>query len=71
MAAIALIQAAGGARRMLAGAAAGLFAIIGVCLILFPLTASAVLAVGALATSLWLAGYTVARRRRRRETDAR
>ncbi len=71
VAAIALIQAAGGARRMLAGAAAGLFAIIGVCLILFPLTASAVLAVGALATSLWLAGYTVARRRRRRETDAR
>ena len=68
--AVALIQAAGGARRMLAGAAAGLFAIIGVCLILFPLTASAVLAVGALATSLWLAGYVVARQRRRRETDA-
>ncbi|HYT63889.1 MAG TPA: phospholipase D-like domain-containing protein, partial [Gemmatimonadales bacterium] len=70
VAAVALIQAAGGARRMLAGAAAGLFAIIGVCLILFPLTASAVLAVGALATSLWLAGYVVARQRRRRETDA-
>ena len=70
-AAVALMQAAGGARRMLAGAAAGLLAVIGIFLILFPLTTSAVLAVGALATSLWLAGFAVARRRRRRETDVR
>jgi hypothetical protein len=39
-------------------------------LILFPLVASAVLAVGALATSVSLAGYALARRRRRRESDA-
>ncbi|MGH7520491.1 MAG: phospholipase D-like domain-containing protein [Gemmatimonadales bacterium] len=70
-AAVALMQAAGGARRMLAGAAAATFLVIGVALILFPLVASAVLAVGALATSVWLAGYAVALRRRRRESDAR
>jgi cardiolipin synthase len=69
-AAVALIQAAGGARRMLVGAAAVLLAIIGVLLILFPLVTNAVLAVGALATSVWLAGFALARRRRRRESDA-
>jgi len=70
-AAVALMQAAGGARRMMAGAAAVVFLMVGVSLILFPLAASTVLAVGALATSLWLAGYAVARRRRRRESDVR
>jgi cardiolipin synthase len=70
-AAVALMQAAGGARRMMAGAAAVVFLIVAVSLVLFPLVASTVLAVGALATSLWLAGYAVARRRRRRESDVR
>ncbi len=70
VAAVALMQAAGGARRLLVGTAAALFLIVGVSLILFPIIASTVLAVGALATSLWLAGYLVARRRRRRESDA-
>jgi hypothetical protein len=44
---------------------------VGVLLILFPLVTSTVLAVGALAASLGLAGYADARRRRRRETDVR
>ncbi len=70
VAAVALMQAAGGARRVLVGAAAAVFLIVGVSLILFPLVASTVLAVGALATSFWLAGYVVARRKRRRESDA-
>jgi cardiolipin synthase len=70
-AAVALIQAATGARRMLAGAAAVVFAIVGVALVVFPVVTSIVLAVGALATSVSLAGYAVARRRRRRESDAR
>jgi cardiolipin synthase len=70
-AAVALMQAAGGARRMLAGAAAVAFFVVGVLLILFPLTTSAVLAVGALASSLVLAGDADARRRRRRESDVR
>jgi len=70
-AAVALMQAAGAARRMLAGAAAAVFAIIGVLLFLFPTIMSAILAVGALATSLGLAGYALARRRRRRESDVR
>ncbi|HTI04653.1 MAG TPA: phospholipase D-like domain-containing protein [Gemmatimonadales bacterium] len=70
-AAVALMQAAGGARRMLAGAAAALLFVIGTSLILFPIIASTVLAVGALATSLWLAGFALARRRRRRESDVR
>lgn len=69
VAAIALMAAAAGARRMLAGAAATVFLVAGVMLILFPLVTSAVLAVGALATSLWIAAYVVARRRRRRESD--
>jgi len=71
VAAVALMQAAGGARRMVAGAAAVVFFVMGVLLILFPLITSAVLAVGALATALGLAGYADARRRRRRETDVR
>ena len=70
VAAVALMQAAAGARRVLVGAAAAVFLIVGVSLILFPIIASTVLAVGALATSLWLAGYVVARRRSRRESDA-
>jgi cardiolipin synthase len=70
VAAVALMHAASGARRMLAGAAAAVFLMVGVSLILFPIVASTLLAVGALATSLWLAGYVVARRRRRRESDA-
>jgi hypothetical protein len=40
-------------------------------LILFPIVTSTVLAVGALATSVWIAGFVVARRRRRRESDVR
>lgn len=70
VAAVVLMQAAGGARRLLVGAAAAVFLIVGVSLILFPLIASTVLAVGALATAFWLAGYVVARRKRRRESDA-
>jgi cardiolipin synthase A/B len=68
-AAVALMQVAGGARRMLAGAAAAVLFTTGVLLIVFPVIAGAVLAVGALATSLGLAGYALARRRRRRESD--
>jgi cardiolipin synthase len=70
-AAVALMQAAGGARRMLAGAAATVLAVIGLLLILFPLIMSVALAAGALATSLGFAGYALARRRRRRESDVR
>jgi cardiolipin synthase len=70
-AAVALMRAATGARRMLAGAAATLFLVVGVALILFPLVTSTVLAVGALATSAWLAGFALARRKRRRESDVR
>jgi cardiolipin synthase len=71
VAAVALMQAAGGARRMLAGAAAVFLFVVGASLILVPIVASTVLAVGALATALWFAGFAVARRRRRRESDAR
>jgi cardiolipin synthase A/B len=70
-AAVALMQVAGGARRTLAGAAAAVLAIGAALLIVFPTITAAVLAVGAFATSLGLAGYAVARRRRRRETDVR
>jgi cardiolipin synthase len=70
-AAIALMQVAGGARRTLAGTVAVVFFIAGVALILFPLVTSTVLAIGALATSASLAGFALARRRRRRESDAR
>src|SRR6267378_4219017 len=52
-------------------AAAALFFIIGAMLIILPLVTSTVLAVGALATSFWLAGYALALRRRRRESDVR
>ena len=69
IAVVALMQTVRGARRILAGAAASVFLIVGVMLILFPLITSTVLAVGALATSFWLAGFVVARRRRRRESD--
>ena len=68
---VALMRVAGGARRMLAGIAAAFFLVAGVMLILFPVVASTALAVGALASSLWLAGVAVARRRRRRESDVR
>ncbi|HJS44710.1 MAG TPA: phospholipase D-like domain-containing protein [Gemmatimonadales bacterium] len=71
VAAVALLQAATGARRLLAGTVALGFALVGVALILFPLVTNVILAVGALATSVSLAGYAVARRRRRRESDAR
>lgn len=70
-AAVALVQAAGGAWRMLAGAGALLFAVMGTLLIALPTITSAVLAVAAFGTSLGLAGYALARRRRRRESDAR
>jgi len=69
VAAVALMQVAGGARRTLAGVAASAFLLIGVLLIFFPIVTSTVLAVGALATSFWLAGFALARRRRRRESD--
>jgi len=65
------MRVAGGARRMLAGIAAAFFLVAGVMLILLPVVASTVLAVGALAASLWLAGVAVARRRSRRESDVR
>jgi cardiolipin synthase len=71
VAALALMQAAGGARRMLAGAAAAVLLLVGVLLILLPIVTSTALAVGALATSFWLAGFALARRRRRRDSDVR
>src|SRR5262249_52354886 len=71
VAAVTLMQVAGGARRMLAGTAATLFLVVGVLIVFFPLVMSTVLAVGALATSVWIAGYALARRRRRRESDVR
>ena len=70
-AAVALMQAASGARRMLAGAAAAVFFLVGVALIFFPIVTSTVLAIATLATSAWLAGFALARRKRRRESDAR
>jgi cardiolipin synthase len=70
-AAVALMQAATGARRVLAGAVAVVLAAVGVLLILFPLVASAVLAVGAISSALGFAGFALARRRRRRESDVR
>lgn len=68
---VTLMQVAGSARRTLAGTVAVVFFISGVALIRFPLVSSTVLAIGALATSAWLAGFAFARRRRRRESDAR
>ena len=69
-AAIALVQVAGGARRMLAGAAATALAVLGGLLLVFPRAMSIVLATGALAAALGLVVYAVARRRTRRRTDA-
>ena len=70
-AAIALVQVAGGARRMVAGAAAIPLAILGAVLLVFPRATSVVLAAGSLALSLGLASYALARRRSgRRTTDA-
>jgi cardiolipin synthase len=66
---VALVQVAGGARRMLAAAAASVFAIAGTLLLLFPTAAGAVLAAVAFGAALGLAGYALARRRRRRQTD--
>jgi cardiolipin synthase len=71
VAAVALMQAAGGARRMVAGAAAVLLFVIGILTVFFPIVMSTVLAVLALATSFWLSGFALARRRRRRESDVR
>jgi cardiolipin synthase len=70
VAAIALVQVAGAARRMLAGAAAATLALLGGLLLVFPTATSVVLATGALAASLGLAVYALARRRTRRRTDA-
>ena len=70
IAVVALMQVVGGARRMVAGTAALAFLLMGVMLVLFPIVTSTVLAVGALAISLWLAGIAFTRRRRRRESDA-
>ena len=69
-AAIALVQVAGGARRMLAGAAATTLAVLGGLLLVFPTAMTIVLATGAFAASLGLITYAVARRRTRRRTDA-
>jgi hypothetical protein len=56
---------------MLAGAGALMFAVVGTLLIVLPTIAGGVLAVAAFVTSLSLAGFALARRRRRRESDAR
>jgi cardiolipin synthase len=69
-AAIALVQVAGGARRMVAGAAAVPFAVVGALLLVFPSATSLVLAAFSLALSLGLASYALARRRHRRRSDA-
>jgi len=68
-AAIALVQVAGGARRMLAGAAATVLGVVGALLLIFPTVTSIVLASGALGIAFGFAAYALARRRRRR-TDA-
>jgi cardiolipin synthase len=70
VAAIAFAQVAGGARRMVAGAASIVFAVVGALLLVFPTVTSLVLASGALAMALGLASYALARRRSRRRTDA-
>lgn len=70
-AAVALVQVAGGAWRKLAGLAALLLAVMAVLLVAFPTVTGAVLAVVAAASSLGFAGFALARRRRRRESDAR
>ena len=68
-AAIALVQVAGGARRMVAGAAAVPLVVMGALLLVFPTATSLVLAAIALAMSLGLASYALARHRHRRRTD--
>jgi hypothetical protein len=45
--------------------------VIGILTVFFPIVMSTVLAVLALATSFWLSGFALARRRRRRESDVR
>ncbi len=70
LAAIALVQVAGGARRMLAGAAATTLAVIGALLLVFPRAMTIALATGALTSSVLLITYALARRRSRRKTDA-
>jgi cardiolipin synthase len=67
---IALVQVAGGARRMVAGALALMFALLGGLLLVFPTATSIVLASGTLAVSFGFAVYALARRRTRRKTDA-
>ncbi|HYT83111.1 MAG TPA: phospholipase D-like domain-containing protein [Gemmatimonadales bacterium] len=67
---VALVQVAGGARRVLAGVAASVFAFAGTLLLLFPTFAGAVLAAAAFTAALGFAGYAMARRRRRRQADA-
>ena len=69
-AAIALVQVAGGARRMVAGAAAIPLAVMGALLLVFPTATSVVLAAITLAMALGLASYALARRRSRRRSDA-
>ena len=69
-AAIALVQVAGGARRMVAGAAAVPLVVLGALLLVFPTATSLVLAAVTLALSLGLASYALARRRHRRRSDA-
>ena len=54
---------------MVAGAAALFFAGVGLIVILFPTAATIVLAALAFGTSVGLAGYALARRRRRRHSD--
>jgi cardiolipin synthase len=70
-AAVAFVQVAGGAWRMLAGAAALMLAVLAALLVVFPTVTGAVLAVVAAGSSLGFAGFALARRRRRRESDAR
>jgi cardiolipin synthase len=70
-AAIALVQVAGGARRLLAGTAALAFALAGTLLILFPTATSVVLSALAFGIAFGFAGYAFAQRRRRRRGDAR
>jgi len=69
-AAIALVQVAGAARRMLAGAAATTLAVLGGLLLAFPRAMTVVLATVALTSSVLLVTYALARRRTRRRTDA-
>jgi len=60
------MQVPAGARRMVAGAPASTFLVVGVLLILFPLVTSTVLRRRRAGDIVWLAGFAIARRRRRR-----